>query len=158
MARYNSWQNENLIIVAGDLSDDERQLERGAFFGSIQGTFSHLLWADIMWLSRLCGTVGPSVGLMESANLYSDWNAFKTARHIIDARIEVWAREVSDAWLKSDLSWFSGSMKAEVSRPAWIVITHFFNHQTHHRGQIHTLLTQLGAKPRETDFFILPAQ
>jgi len=158
MVRYNRWQNENLIMVADDLSDAERRIERGAFFNSIQGTFSHLLWADIMWLSRLAGTVKPSVGLAESSKLYSDWNTFKAARDACDAQIEDWSQEVSDTWLKSSLSWFSGSMKAEISRPVWIAVAHFFNHQTHHRGQIHTLLTQLGGKPGDTDFFMLPAE
>ena len=63
MARYNRWQNENLYGVADALSDAERRRERGAFFGSIHATFSHLLWADQIWMSRLAGSPRPEGGI-----------------------------------------------------------------------------------------------
>jgi uncharacterized damage-inducible protein DinB len=156
MASYNRWQNDNLIGVADRLSDAERRLERGAFFGSIQGTFSHLLWADRMWLSRLAETEKPAAGLTESAQLYPDWDAFKSGRADCDAIILEWSHNLSDDRLKTNLTWFSNSVKAELSKPLWLVVTHFFNHQTHHRGQIHAMLTQAGGKPHETDFFAMP--
>ena len=70
MARYNRWQNENLYGAADRLSDEERRRERGAFFGSIQKTFSHLLWSDHYWMSRLRGTPWPSMTIAESTTLY----------------------------------------------------------------------------------------
>jgi len=158
MARYNRWQNDNLIGVANRLSDEERRQQRGAFFGSIHGTFNHLLWADTMWLSRLVGTAKPTASLAESAALCPDWDTFKHERDACDARMEQWARELNDDHLKSDLSWFSGAIKADVTKPMWIVVAHIFNHQTHHRGQIHAMLTQAGGKPGDTDLFIMPEQ
>ena len=55
-----------------------------------------------------------------------------------------------------DLSWFSGALQADVSKPMWMLVSHFFNHQTHHRGQVHAMLTSAGAKPDDTDLFIMP--
>lgn len=156
MARYNRWQNENLIGVADRLSDEERRSERGAFFGSIHKTFSHLLWADRMWMSRFTDLPKPEVGLADSSTLYSDWAAFKRERDAFDDKIIAWARGLSDDRLKTNFTWFSNSVKAEVSKPLWLVVTHFFNHQTHHRGQVHAMLTQAGGKPHETDLFAMP--
>ena len=156
MARYNRWQNENLIGVADRLSDEERRSERGAFFGSIQKTFSHLLWADRMWMSRFTDLPKPEAALSGSATLYPDWDGFKRERAAFDDRIIAWSRGLSDDRLKTDFTWFSNSVKAEVSKPLWLVVTHFFNHQTHHRGQVHAMLTQAGGKPHETDLFAMP--
>ncbi len=156
MARYNRWQNENLTGVADCLSDEERRLERGAFFGSIQKTFSHLLWADRMWMSRFTELPKPETGLSGSAMLYPGWDDFKRERAVFDGKIIAWARGLGDDRLKTNLTWFSNSVKAEISKPLWLVVTHFFNHQTHHRGQLHAMLTQAGGKPHETDLFAMP--
>jgi hypothetical protein len=67
MARYNRWQNENLYETASQLADEERRRERGAFFGSIHGTLSHLMWADRLWMSRFCSTQRPQGAISESA-------------------------------------------------------------------------------------------
>src|ERR1700688_1093244 len=80
MARYNRWQNENLYGVAGKLSDGERRRERGAFFGSIHKTLSHLLWADRIQMSRFTDVPRPSAGIPESVSLYPDWQALKDER------------------------------------------------------------------------------
>ena len=77
MARYNRWQNENLYGVADRLSDEERRRERGAFFGSIHKTLSHLLWADHIWMSRFTDVPRPPAGIPESVSLYPDWDALK---------------------------------------------------------------------------------
>lgn len=156
MARYNRWQNENLIGVADRLSDEERRSERGAFFGSIQKTFSHLLWADRMWMSRFTDLPKPEVGLADSAMLYPDWDGFRRERAAFDDKIIAWSRNLDDDRLKTNFTWFSNSVKAEVSKPLWLVVTHFFNHQTHHRGQVHAMLTQAGGKPHATDLFAMP--
>ena len=70
MARYNRWQNENLYTVADGLSEEERRRQRGAFFGSIQATLNHLLWADWMWMSRFAGTPKPEGGIPQSVSLH----------------------------------------------------------------------------------------
>jgi uncharacterized damage-inducible protein DinB len=156
LARYNRWQNENLYGVADTLSDAERRHERGAFFGSIHGTLSHLLWADRIWMSRFAGTPRPAGGIPESVSLYGDWSELKRERAAFDGVIVDWAERLDDDALAGDLTWFSGAIKAEVSRPKWLLLTHMFNHQTHHRGQVHCMLTQAGGKPGDTDLFIMP--
>ena len=156
LARYNRWQNENLYGVADALSDAERRRERGAFFGSIHGTLSHLLWADRIWMSRFAGTPRPAGGIPESVSLYSDWGELKRERAAFDGVIVDWADKLDDDTVAGDLTWFSGAIKAEVSRPKWLLLTHMFNHQTHHRGQVHCMLTQAGGKPGDTDLFIMP--
>ena len=156
MARYNRWQNENLYGTADRLSDEARRQERGAFFGSIHATLSHLLWGDGMWMSRFADVPRPSGGIPESVSLYPDWDALKAERAKMDAIILAWADRLDDGWLAGDLTWFSGAVKREVSKPRWELVTHFFNHQTHHRGQVHAMLTAAGCKPGDTDLFIMP--
>ena len=156
LARYNRWQNENLYGVADTLSDAERRRERGAFFGSIHGTLSHLLWADRIWMSRFAGTPRPAGGIPESVSLYGDWGELKRERAAFDSVIVDWAERLDDDAVAGDLTWFSNAVKAEVSRPRWLLLTHMFNHQTHHRGQVHCMLTQAGGKPGDTDLFIMP--
>jgi uncharacterized damage-inducible protein DinB len=156
LARYNRWQNENLYGVADALSDAERRRERGAFFGTIHGTLSHLLWADRIWMSRFAGTPRPAGGIPESVSLYGDWGELKRERAAFDGVIVDWADKLNDDTVAGDLTWFSGAIKAEVSRPKWLLLTHMFNHQTHHRGQVHCMLTQAGGKPGDTDLFIMP--
>ena len=156
MARYNRWQNESLYSAASSLGDAARRLERGAFFGSIHGTLSHLLWGDETWMSRLSDGAAPGVALKESPAYAPDWNALASAREALDARIVAWTETLTDAELDGDLVWYSGVMGREVEFPKALCITHFFNHQTHHRGQVHAMLTAAGAHPADTDLFMMP--
>src|SRR5689334_1751764 len=88
MARYNRWQNANLYGVADTLGDEERRRERGAFFGSIHKTLSHLRWADQIWLSRFTPEVTrPNAGIPESVSLFPDWEPLKRERVAFDATI-----------------------------------------------------------------------
>lgn len=156
MARYNLWQNENLITAADTLSAAERVQDRGAFFGSINATFSHLYWGDMIWLSRFAGTPAPTVGIPQSTGLADDWQAFKTDRKAFDQRILQWAHEVTPEWFQGDLSWFSGAIGRDVTKPKQMLVMQLFNHQTHHRGQIHAMLTAAGARPGDTDVPFMP--
>ncbi|MES1155064.1 MAG: DinB family protein [Pseudorhodoplanes sp.] len=156
MSLYNRWQNESLYAAASTLSEAERKLERGAFWGSIHGTLSHLIWGDGMWLSRFAGTPKPTAGIKDSHTLYPDWEALKRERARLDQFIIDWSDGLDPAWLEGDLIWLSGAAQRELSRPKWILVTHFFNHQTHHRGQVHAMLTQADAKPGDTDLFFMP--
>jgi uncharacterized damage-inducible protein DinB len=151
MARYNRWQNENLYGVADRLSAEERRRARGAFFGSIENTLNHLLWGDQIWMSRFAGTAKPKGGIAESVSLYGDWEMLKSARADFDRTIIDWADTVQPEWLAGDLTYFSGAMGREVTAPRWVLVTHLFNHQTHHRGQVHCMLTQAGGRPSDTD-------
>src|SRR5580704_17561350 len=157
MARYNRWQNENLYGVADTLSDEERRKERGAWFGSIHKTLSHLLWADNIQMSRFTPTVPkPSVGIPESISLYPEWNTLKEERARFDRTMINWADNVDESWLAGDLTYFSVSIGRELTRPRWVLVTHMFNHQTHHRGQVHSMLTQAGGRPSDTDLPFMP--
>jgi uncharacterized damage-inducible protein DinB len=156
MARYNRWQNENLYGAADTLSDVERRRARGAFFGSIHATLNHLLWGDRIWMSRLAGTAKPEGGIPQSVALYEDWSDLKRERAAFDGVIVDWADRLDDAWLEGELAYYSGAIKADLRRPKWLLVTHMFNHQTHHRGQVHCMLTQAGSKPGDTDLPLLP--
>jgi uncharacterized damage-inducible protein DinB len=156
MARYNRWQNENLYGVADRLSDEARRKERGAFFGSIHKTLSHLLWADRIWMSRFTSVPRPPGGIPESVSLYPDWEGLKAERKEFDGTILHWADGVDPSWLAADHTYYSGAAGREVTKPRWVLITHLFNHQTHHRGQVHCLLTQAGGRPSETDLPFMP--
>src|ERR1700679_3970197 len=106
MARYNRWQNENLYGVADRLSAEERCLERGAFFGSIQKTLSHLLWGDRSWMARFTDLPRPQVGIAESGTLYPDWDNLKVERAEFDRKILDWADTVDDACLAEDMTYY----------------------------------------------------
>ena len=157
MARYNRWQNENLYGVADTLTDAERRRERGAFFGSIHATLNHLLWGDQIWMSRLAGSPRPEGGIPESVSRHAQWSDLKRERGAFDEIIIEWADHLDPAWLAGDLTWFSVAAKTELSNPRWLLVTHMFNHQTHHRGQTHCMLTQAGGKPKDTDLPLMPA-
>lgn len=156
MARYNRWQNANLLDAAVTLTDEARREHRGAFFGSIHETFSHLLWADAIWMGRFTGRDGPGGSIAESASMFGDWDALGAERRRLDAVIADWAQSLDPDWLEGDLTWWSGAVGREIRRPKSLLLVHFFNHQTHHRGQIHAMLTAAGAKPADTDLPLLP--
>ncbi len=155
MARYNSWQNTSLYNAAAALPDGERHQDRGAFFKSIHATLNHLLWGDQTWLSRFAGTLQPAVGLDGSTTLHADFTLLRAERERLDEMIVDWAGGVTPAWLAHDFTWYSASAGRELTYPAGLIVVHFFNHQTHHRGQVHAMLTQAGAVPEATDLFLM---
>ncbi len=157
MADYNRWQNSSLYDAASNLSDVERRADRGAFFGSIHATLSHLMWGDKIWLNRFGaeGTARKS-SIADSVNEGSDWQEMVQERRMLDQLIIEWAQGVDETTLGGDLTWYSGAMDREVSKPLGLLIAHFFNHQTHHRGQVHAMLTAAGQKPDDTDLPFKP--
>jgi uncharacterized damage-inducible protein DinB len=157
LARYNRWQNQSLYGCADRLSDEERRRERGAFFGSIQRTLCHLLWADRTWLSRFGHGAPPDAPFSESTTFKADWPEVKGERAELDASIIAWADGLDPAWPAGEVSYHSPSLGRSFGGPRWVYVTHFFNHQTHHRGQVHCLLTQAGQKPDDTDLQMMPA-
>ena len=157
MAAYNQWQNGSLYGAAGQLSDEERRADRGAFFGSIHATLSHLLWGDKIWLSRFgAGGEARQKSIADSVAEGADWDEMVREREAVDQQIIDWASRFDEAALSEDLSWYSGAMGREVSKPLGLLITHFFNHQTHHRGQVHAMLTAAGGRPDDTDLPFRP--
>lgn len=157
MAAYNAEMNRRIYAAADRLTEAQRREHRGAFFGSIHATLNHLVWGDTTWMARFAGWDAPKTGIADSTALHEEWAALKAIRTETDARIEAWAATIDPAWLAGTLSWFSGAMQRDVTRPTWVLVTHFFNHQTHHRGQVHALVTGFGEKTGDTDLpFILP--
>lgn len=151
MARYNSEMNRRIYSAASGLEDGTRRADLGAFFGSLHGTLSHILWADHMWMSRFDGWAKPELGNRSSAEFIEEWPALQAARVETDQRLEAWAGRVQPQDLTGELVWFSGLSKREMRSPRAALVTHLFNHQTHHRGQAHALLTRLGVRPGDTD-------
>jgi uncharacterized damage-inducible protein DinB len=157
MAVYNRWQNRSLYREADALTDAERKEPRGAFFGSIHGTLSHLLFGDQIWMHRFAGTPAPKVkSIAESVSAIPDWADLKQQRGAFDEVIIDWAERLDPDWLAGDLTWYSGALGREATKPRALLVIHFFNHQTHHRGQVHCLLTQFKRKPDDTDLPFMP--
>ena len=155
MAAYNAEMNRRLYAAAARLSDAERRAERGAFFGSIHNTLNHLLWGDRTWMSRFDGWDKPAPPLAGNWDLIGDFEALRSARAEADAGLLGWAASVGQAWLDGRLTWISGATGREVSRPVAILVAGLFNHQTHHRGQVHAMLTAAGQQTGDTDLFVI---
>jgi uncharacterized damage-inducible protein DinB len=155
MAAYNSEMNRRIYAAASRLPDAERRAPRGAFWGSIHGTLAHILWGDSQWMSRFDGWPRPETPIRESAQMIEDFDELCAVRTQRDADIERWAGRIDDAWLSSHLTWFSGAANRELRAPKRLLVTHFFNHQTHHRGQAHAMLTAAGEKTGDTDLFLV---
>jgi uncharacterized damage-inducible protein DinB len=156
-ARYNQWQNQSLFRAAGSLSDSQRLEDRGSFFGSIFSTLNHLLWGDRIWLSRFDQCEAPiQPSIQTSCKETASWEELCSAREAMDQIFLDWSVTITTEDIQGDLTWFSGAANREVSKPKAFLICHIFNHQTHHRGQVHAMLTAAGAKPGDTDLFFLP--
>ena len=157
MAQYNAEMNRRWYAAAGRLSDAQRKAPGGAFWDSLHGTLCHILWADRQWMSRFSDWPKPAVGQKQSAGLFDDFSALRAARVQADADIGAWADGVTEDWLAQDLIWFSGSAQKELRRKRAPLVLHLFNHQTHHRGQAHALLSAFGVDTGDTDLpFVLP--
>ena len=158
MARYNRWQNQSLYSAADRLPDVERKRSRGAFFESIHGTLSHILFGDQAWMHRFDPSrEAPKIKSMPDAlSAIPDWSELKAERVALDEIIIAWADTMKSGDIEGELSWYSAATGRQVTKPRWELITHMFNHQTHHRGQVHCLLTQNGLKMTDTDIPFMP--
>jgi uncharacterized damage-inducible protein DinB len=164
MGRYNRWFNVRLYDAAARLDDAQRKRDLGAFFGSIHGTLNHLLLADRIWLGRFARqgsfpmladeliALPPVTGL--DMQLHEDFGALRADRERLDAAIEAFAAALPAAFLDSPLHYTTTKGVARCL-PMWQALSHFFNHQTHHRGQVTTLLMQSGIDPGVTDLLAL---
>lgn len=166
LARYNAWFNERLYDACERLADEERRRDRGAFFGSIHCTLNHVMWGDRMWLRRFAAqgvhfasltdeVLALPAGAVHETLLHEDWAELRRARRSLDAAIEAW---VADMPADQPLATMRYANTKGVPRehPAWKAMTHFFNHQAHHRGQVTTLLMQAGVDPGVTDLIAMP--
>ena len=164
MASYNTWMNARLYKCASALSPDELCADRGAFFGSVIGTLNHIAVADRIWLQRFAEH--PSAhGALEAVRLlprprslneilFSDFNELSEHRTLLDGIIEQWARSLTDSQLSQPLCYTTTKGDRICKRFSGLVL-HFFNHQTHHRGQVTTLLSQSGRDVGVTDLLAL---
>jgi uncharacterized damage-inducible protein DinB len=155
-SRYNAWQNNQLIDTVKGMNAADLALDRGAFFGSILGTLSHLVWGDLAWMSRLEGGDMPSGKLAETATFIQDAAVWCSERSRTDNRISQWMAQLSDADLQGDLTWFSSSSGRDVTKPVAMCVAHMLNHQTHHRGQVHAMLTAAGEPAPVSDIVFMP--
>ena len=143
LARYNRLANERLYDACAALPDAERRADRGAFFGSIHGTLNHILVGDRIWLARFRGRTVPSTGL--DAILYEDFAELRAARGAQDAEIETFAAGLTAAFLDGSIAYVNNENR-NFNDPIRLLLPHFFNHQTHHRGQVTDLLARAGAR------------
>ncbi len=155
MAAYNAEMNRRVYAAARRLPETARRLERGAFWGSIHGTLCHLLWGDQIWMSRFDGWPKPTVGIKESRTLIADFEELARARSDADRGISTWAERLGEDWLRQDQVWFSQAASRELRQPRSLLVTHLFNHQTHHRGQVHAMITACGEATGDTDLFLV---
>ncbi len=157
-ARYNRWMNDSLYGLAAGLSDEARKRDLGAFFKSIHGTFNHLLVADRVWLARFKGVtvgdgfMGPGIRALDQ-QLFADFDELRRERALTDDELAAWVSELTPERLDAPLVYMRRGKRLEA--PLWWAVAHVFNHQTHHRGQITTLLAQQGVDPGVTDLFAM---
>jgi uncharacterized damage-inducible protein DinB len=155
MAAYNKWMNEKLYKVCADLPADELKRDRGAFFKSIHGTLNHIMVGDKAWFGRFTGNPAKLTGLTQI--LHENFAELRAARVSLDDSICAWTDALTAETLNSRLRYVGvTSPPSQRSCDYWIAVTHFFNHQTHHRGQITTLLSQCGLDVGATDLAAMP--
>lgn len=157
MNRYNQWMNEKLYSVCATMPDESRKADKGAFFKSIHGTLNHLLLTDRVWLGRFTGqpyTVARSL----DQELYSDFGELWRERRLTDAALEAWSTALTEAQLAAPFTFVSMSNPTQRTMPLWQLVLHVFNHQTHHRGQMTTIMEQLGYDSGMTDLAQMPLE
>jgi len=141
MAEYNAWANARIYGEARKLPDESYRRNVGAFFGSLHRTLNHLMVADRIWMRRFTGTGDHPSQL--NAVMFEDLESLSVARREEDVRIIRYVDGLSDADIGTELSYATTKGVPQRHRLGDL-LAHFFNHQTHHRGQAHTILTVLG--------------
>jgi len=163
-AHYNQWMNEKIYSAATQLTAQELALERGAFFGSIIGTMNHLIVADTLWLKRFTNhpaqfpALEPIIALEKPAALnqliFSELKPLRERRELLDKIISALIDRITAQDLAHVLHYLN-TQGVAAQKPFYKLLLHFFNHQTHHRGQISTLLFQAGVNIGVTDLLAL---
>ena len=148
-ARYNAWANARLYDACAALPDADYHAESpAAFFGSLHGTLNHILVGDRAWMRRMTGEGDAPDSL--DAQLCATLNELRAARAAEDGRIQTFVDGLDEAGLARTVSYHSMTGGAD-ARPLAELLGHLFNHQTHHRGQAHALLSHVGAEPPPLD-------
>lgn len=164
MAQYNQWMNQKVYEAAGQLSDECLNEHKGAFFGSVLGTLNHILVADIIWLKRFNQHTFelPALGALDtlpdpaglSTILYTVFDELKLAREDLDVVITAFTSQLTEQVLAAPLAYYNTKGEPYTKQLGHLLM-HFFNHQTHHRGQVTTLLNQAGVDVGVTDLLAL---
>jgi len=164
MAAYNEWMNAKVYDAARNLPGEELVANKNAFFGSILGTLNHLVIGDTIWLKRFAihpanySALQPIRNLPAPASLdqllFTDIQSLSEHRKWLDGVITRWARSTKESDLDHALN-YTNMKGVAADRNFFSLIMHFFNHQTHHRGQATTLLSQAGVDVGDTDLLIL---
>ncbi len=148
-AAYNAWANRRLYDAAASLSDAEYRADKGAFFKSMHGTLNHLLATDRIWMQRFTGEGDAPQRL--DAILHEHFETLRTARESEDRRIIAYIDSLDESRLAGVIRYRRVSTPDEFVQPLRPALNHWFNHQTHHRGQAHAILTALGKQAPELD-------
>jgi len=148
-AHYNQWANRLLYTAAAQLSDDQYREDLGAFFKSVHGTLNHLLVGDTIWTNRFDGKGETPKDLNSIA--HDSFDALSRARKAMDERILDYVKSLDEQALKADLIYRTIVNPENITQPLSPALAQFFNHQTHHRGQVHALLTRLTGEAPSLD-------
>lgn len=148
-ASYNDWANTRLYDVAQTLDDAAFARDVGVFFGSLCATLNHVLVGDRIWMGRFTGEGSDHVRLDDVP--FPDFGDLRDAREREDARITAYMRGLDDAALEGHFTYRPITIPDEITQPLAPTLAHFFNHQTHHRGQAHGILSILGCDPPPLD-------
>ena len=148
LTSYNTLANRRLYEACSQLSDGEYRASREAFFGSIHATLNHLVVGDRIWLARFGGEEVPSTNL--DAILYEDFTELRRARETEDSRTESFVSTLDEAFLERSIRYTNNEGRT-IEDPVVLLVAHFFNHQTHHRGQVHDMLSQTDIAPPVLD-------
>jgi uncharacterized damage-inducible protein DinB len=167
-AKYNAFMNRKLYARAAELSDGERRIERGIQWRTLHATLNYMLLVDKAWMMRFTGDEQrhafrndqrePVKIRSLDQELHADFDVLRRERERLDEAIELWALGLDVESLTRELRWFSLSRKREYTQPLWSAIVHFFNHQTHHRGQLLSVLSQLGKDVGVSDLGVFIAE
>jgi len=141
-AAYNAWANRALYEEVGKLEDSDYRRDLGAFFGSLHGTLNHLLAADRIWMKRFTGA-GEAPPRLDTI-LHEDFQGLWAARQVEDARLAAFIETLTEEKIGANFTYSPLTSPAIVTHPLGPALTHVFNHQTHHRGQCHAMLTMVG--------------
>ena len=153
-AKYNKWMNDHFYMLSDSIADDERKRDVGAFFKSIHGTLNHILLGDRLWMSRFQNTDFDIESLDQE--LYSDYAELKNQRAITDSNISNYVGSLTSDALNQPITFVSKVKQSEHTYILRDCILHFFQHQIHHRGQVSTLISQLGIDIGVTDMMWMP--
>ena len=155
MAQYNQWVDSKIHDVCLGIPDELRKKHMGAFFKSIHSTLNHIYYGDLAWLVRLCeNTFTPR---QIDVDLYEDFNELKEVQEKMESDIIDWVNSLAPEKLNQTFDYVSNVNNFSRTLPIWVLANHMFNHQTHHGGQVTTLMKQPGFEPGITDIPWLPS-